>query len=84
MHNLLSPLKMAFAYPRLVIEIDGKEAVVQIDEKKARVDISLLDDLNAGDYILLHDKLAIQVLDKENALQTIAALDSLNGVQKAR
>ena len=73
---------MAFAYPRLVIEIEGKEALVQLNGKKARVDISLLDGLKAGDYILLHDKLAIQVLDKENVHQTIATLDSLNGFQK--
>ena len=40
-------------------------------------DASLLDKLSPGDYILCHGDMAIQVLEKDDAIETIDALNSL-------
>jgi len=62
---------MCLAIPAKVLETDGREAVVDILGVKRKADLSLLEDVTVGDYILLHAGFGIEKLDEEAALETI-------------
>jgi hydrogenase expression/formation protein HypC len=68
---------MKLATPLRVLSVDGKTAVVQTQEGPKKVDISLIENLNSGDYILLHQELAINKLEPEDAKQTIKILSEI-------
>lgn len=72
---------MCLAIPSKVIEI--KEMIATIDVYGARRDVSLFllpEELNVGDYVLVHAGFAIQKIDKEagdDALRLISELMEL-------
>lgn len=51
---------MCLATPAKVIEIDGEMAVVEIEGIRRRGNISLLDNVAVGDFVLVHAGFAIQ------------------------
>jgi len=53
------------AIPAEIIEIDWPYAVVNLKGAKRRVRIDLLDDVQTGDYVLVHVGLAIQKVSKK-------------------
>lgn len=50
---------MCLATPARVIEIDGETAVVEIEGIRRQGNISLLDNVAVGDYVLVHAGFAI-------------------------
>jgi len=62
---------MCLAIPAKVTEVNGDLAKVDFGGGVVReVNISLVD-VNVGDYVLVHAGYAIQVIDKEEAEETI-------------
>lgn len=64
---------MCLAIPGKIIEIDNKKehAIVDYGEgTKRRANVSLVN-VNIGDYVLVHAGFAIQVLDEEEARETL-------------
>ena len=62
---------MCLAIPGKVLEIDGRTARVDFGYGATReVDITLVD-VRVGQYVLVHTGYAIQVLDEEDALETL-------------
>lgn len=62
---------MCLAIPAKVLEVRGDKARVDFGEGVVReVNVSLVD-AKEGDYVLVHAGFAIQVLDKEEAEQTL-------------
>ena len=55
---------MCLAVPAEVIEIDWPCATVNLKGAKRKIRVDLLDDLNVGDYVLIHVGLAIQKVSK--------------------
>ncbi|MBU0762895.1 MAG: HypC/HybG/HupF family hydrogenase formation chaperone [Candidatus Altiarchaeota archaeon] len=68
---------MPYAKPVKVISVDGKKALVQTEHGKKRIDASLIGNISPGDYLLLHDSLAVNKLEKDDALETMEKLGSL-------
>jgi hydrogenase expression/formation protein HypC len=62
---------MCVAIPGKVVEIEGSEAVVDYGGVKRRTNITLLDDVRVGDYVLIHVGFAIQKLDRKEAEETL-------------
>jgi len=62
---------MCLAIPAKVIEVSGTTAKVDFGEGVLReVNISLVE-AKVGDYVLVHAGYAIQVLSREEALETL-------------
>jgi hydrogenase expression/formation protein HypC len=74
---------MCLAVPGKVIRIDGKDAVTEILGSERSVSIELLDNVKPGDYVLIHAGCAIQVVDEEEALDTIRLFNELRDVTNA-
>jgi len=62
---------MCLAIPALVKTIDGLEADVEIGGVSRRASIMLTPEVKVGDYVLLHTGYAINVIDEEEAQQTL-------------
>ena len=69
---------MCLAVPAEVKEIEGHEALVDYGGGVTRrANISLLGDLQVGDFVLVHVGFAIQRLDREEALETLKLWDQI-------
>ena len=67
---------MCLALPVLVVEVrsdmTGEWAIVDLGGVKKEVSLALLDDVQAGDYVILHVGYALSKLDPEEAARTLA------------
>lgn len=58
---------MCLAVPMKIIKVNGDEGTVEIDGVKRSVNISLLENVNKGDYVIVHAGFAIERLDPDYA-----------------
>lgn len=75
---------MCLAIPSKVIEIAGKEAIIDLNGVKSKVKLDLLpEEIEIGDYLLVHTGFAIQRIPPEEAEETLQLFDELyEAVQK--
>ncbi|MCM8785141.1 MAG: HypC/HybG/HupF family hydrogenase formation chaperone [Candidatus Omnitrophica bacterium] len=62
---------MCLAIPMKVEKIEGDFAIVSIGNVKKEVNISLLENVKKGDYVIVHAGFAIEKLDKKEAKKTL-------------
>ncbi len=72
---------MCLAIPALVKSIDGYMAEVDIDGVTRQASIQLTPEVKVGDYVLLHTGYAINVIDEDEAKETLKLLKELSEVQ---
>ncbi|MFC1874489.1 HypC/HybG/HupF family hydrogenase formation chaperone [Chloroflexota bacterium] len=72
---------MCLAIPALVKSIDGFQAEVDIDGVKRQVSLQLTPEARVGDYVLLHTGYAINVIDEDEAQETLRLLKELSEAQ---
>ena len=65
---------MCLAIPAKVISVDGTTALVSIEDVEYKASLLLLDDVNPGDYIMLHAGFAIEKVDAAEAALTLQLL----------
>lgn len=66
---------MCLAIPVKVIEcLDAEQALADMGGVQKQIDVSLIDDVQPGDYVILHVGFAINRLNEEEALKTLALL----------
>ncbi|MCP4673220.1 MAG: HypC/HybG/HupF family hydrogenase formation chaperone [Desulfobacula sp.] len=62
---------MCLAVPSKVIEVNDSVAKVDVDGVVRDASIMLIEDVQIGDYVIVHAGFAINKLDEKAALQTI-------------
>ena len=72
---------MCLAIPALVKSIDGYQAEVDIDGVTRQVSLQLTPEAKIGDYVLLHTGYAINVIDEDEAQETLKLLKELSEAQ---
>ena len=65
---------MCLAIPVLIKSIDDKEAEAEVGGITRRISLWLTPEAKVGDYVLVHTGYAINVLDQEQAEETLALL----------
>jgi hydrogenase expression/formation protein HypC len=65
---------MCLAIPAKVISVDGKSARVTIEDVEYTASLLLIDDVQPGDYIMLHAGFAIEKVDQAEAEETLQLL----------
>ena len=68
---------MCLAVPGKILSIDDTIAVVDIQGNHIEADISLVQGVVVGDYVIVHAGLAIERYDEKEALETLAMLREL-------
>jgi hydrogenase expression/formation protein HypC len=68
---------MCLAIPALVKSIEGKEAEVEIGGIGRRASLWLTPEAKVGDYVLLHTGYAINIVDQEEAEETLRLLEEM-------
>ncbi|MCX5991034.1 MAG: HypC/HybG/HupF family hydrogenase formation chaperone [Chloroflexi bacterium] len=68
---------MCLAIPALVKSIDGSVAEVEIGGVSRRASLLLTPEAMVGDYVLLHTGYAINVVNQEEAEETLRILEEM-------
>ena len=68
---------MCLAIPALIKEINGTQAVADIEGITREISLELTPEAKVGDYILLHTGYAISIIDAEEAAETLKLLKEL-------
>lgn len=68
---------MCLAVPMKVIKKKGKIAIVSLGGIERSIDISLINDVKIGDYVIVHAGFAIQKLNKKEAETTLRLFEQM-------
>jgi hydrogenase expression/formation protein HypC len=68
---------MCLAIPALVKSIDGSVAEVEIGGVSRQASLLLTPEARVGDYVLLHTGYAINVVNQEEAEETLRLLEEM-------
>jgi len=66
---------MCLAVPAKVVELTGDEAVVDVGGDRMKANVSLLDKVELGDYVLVHAGFAINKYNEKDAREILAIYD---------
>jgi len=69
---------MCLSIPAKVVEVKGNEAIVDLGGNRLRIATDLIDDIQLGQYVLVHAGYAIQVIDENEAQETLDLLNELD------
>jgi len=70
---------MCLALPVKVIELGHSDtAIVDLGGVRKEISLALLDEVNIGDYVILHVGYALSKLDPEEAAKTLALFAALD------
>jgi hydrogenase expression/formation protein HypC len=69
---------MCLAIPAKVISVNGPGAVVSIEDVEYSASLLLLDNVQPGDYIMLHAGFAIEKVDPDEAAETLRLLNEMD------
>ncbi|MCF8331122.1 MAG: HypC/HybG/HupF family hydrogenase formation chaperone [Bacteroidales bacterium] len=69
---------MCLSVPAKIESVNGSKARVSIGGNKYQADISLLENAENGDYILLHAGFGIQKISEQHAKETLQLIDEIN------
>lgn len=65
---------MCLAVPMQVKTIENEMAVCEIDGVQREASLMMIDDVQVGDYVLIHAGFAIEKIDDDEAQLTLKAL----------
>lgn len=65
---------MCLALPAQIVQINTSTdmATVSVDNVKVEVSLALVEDVQVGDYVLVHVGYALSKIDEEEAIATLA------------
>ena len=73
---------MCLSIPAKVETIENDMAIVSVGGTKYKASLQMLDDVNVGDYILLHTGFAIQKLNPEEAVESLKVFEEFEELNK--
>ncbi len=65
---------MCLGIPVRLLEKRGDKGIGEIGGVRREIDLRLLEDVEVGDYVILHAGFAIQKLDEKEAEETLSLL----------
>ena len=73
---------MCLSIPAKVESIEGEMAVVSVGGTKYDASLQMIDDVNIGDYVLLHTGFAIQKISEEEAQDTLKIFEEFEDLNQ--
>ena len=72
---------MCVAIPARVKSIDGLTADVEVGGVSRRISVQLTPEVQKDDYVLVHAGFSIQVVDEEEARETLKLFEELGALE---
>jgi hydrogenase expression/formation protein HypC len=73
---------MCLSIPAKIENIDGDMATVTVGGTTYKASLQMLDDVEVGDYVLLHTGFAIQKISEEEAQETLRIFEEFEELNK--
>lgn len=73
---------MCLSVPAKVISIEGEMAKVSVGGTEVNASLQLVEDVQIGDYVLVHTGFAIQKLTEEDARETLKLFEEFEELNK--
>jgi len=73
---------MCLSIPAKVEKIDGDMAVVSVGGAKYNASLQMIDEVEIGDYILMHTGFAIQKLSPEDAEESLKVFEEFEELNR--
>jgi hydrogenase expression/formation protein HypC len=73
---------MCLSVPAQVMKIEGENAEVSVGGTMMNANLSMVDDVHVGDYILLHTGFALQKIDEEEAIETLKTFEEFSDLNE--
>lgn len=73
---------MCLGVPLKLIEVDGETGIVEMGGVRRRVNLSLVEGVEAGKYVIVHAGFAITVMDEKEAEETLKLLNEMIGTSE--
>lgn len=73
---------MCLSVPAKIVEINGEIARVAVGETIVNASLQMLDDVEIGDYVLLHTGFALQKISAADAAETLVLFEELEEINK--
>lgn len=74
---------MCLAVPARIIELEGDEALAEMSGVRIKVSLVLTPEARLGDYVLIHAGFAINVLNTQEAVETLELFEQLDALHAA-
>ena len=71
---------MCLSIPAKIVTIDGNVAMVDVMGNRREADLSLIEDPELGDYVLLHAGFAIERMTAADAAESLRIWEELGNV----
>lgn len=68
---------MCLAIPMLLTKIQGDLGIAELNGVQREVGLHLIQDAQVGDYVIVHAGFAIEKMDEQEAMETIALLEAV-------
>lgn len=68
---------MCVAIPSKIVAIEGETATVEVTGSRSTARLDLIEDVQIGDYVLVHAGFAITKLDPDEARETLALMSEV-------
>lgn len=68
---------MCLAIALKIVDVNGKEAIGEIEGVTCKVRIDFIENIKVGDYCIVHAGFAIERLDEEQALENIRIMKEI-------
>lgn len=72
---------MCLGIPMQIIEINGNTALASFMDVKREVRIDVVPEVKVGDYVMIHAGMAIEIMNEEEAKETLEIWKELNDEQ---
>lgn len=73
---------MCLSIPAKILSIEGERAIVSVGGATYNASLQMIDDVEIGDYVLLHTGFAIQKLTDEEASETLQLFEEFEEINK--
>lgn len=70
---------MCLAVPMKVVSVEGEAGTVELGGVQQPVNLTLLPEVQPGEYVIVHAGFALERLDEEEARRTIELINELTG-----
>ncbi len=73
---------MCLSIPAKIISVEGETATASVGGAIINVGLHMVDDVKAGDYVLVHTGFALQKISDEEARETLKLIKELDDINK--